>query len=185
MTSELYVRAPPKGNQILRCTIDTHRSAILGYIAVTIAHGRPVRFWAKASLFRIPLIRNILASSGALPVHRKRNIKFGSSGFSHTTDSRVHDTLFEETVVSLGHGEVIGLFPEGTSYTHPHIPPLKPGAARVALEYASRQFGLQTSKDDSSDLRSGGEQLKVVPVGIVYTDKMQFRSRVSPPHLPR
>ncbi|KAK7692013.1 hypothetical protein QCA50_005418 [Cerrena zonata] len=150
-----------------------HNEAVdIGALAVTIPHGRVVRFWAKASLFRIPLIGNILTSSGALPVHRKRKVNDGDNNSVH-----VYDSLFGETVASLGLGEVIGVFPEGTSYTHPHIPPLRPGAARVALEFSSWQAG-QSHNASKSEGHFSEQQLKIVPVGIVYNEKMQFRSRV-------
>ena len=92
-------------------------------IAVTMPHGRPVRFWAKAALFNIPVIRDIVTSSGALPVHR--------SPFPSNMDTQpklsnraemygdTHNILFDATLASLTAGQVIGLFPKG-----PHIPTL-------------------------------------------------------------
>ena len=65
---------------------------------------------------------------------------------------------------------VVGVFPEGTSYTEPCIIQVKEGAAWVALEY-------------SRWLRESGDQdglpIKIIPVGIAYTDKTQYLSRVS------
>lgn len=65
---------------------------------------------------------------------------------------------------------VVGVFPEGTSYTEPCIMQVKEGAAWVALEYCRwmRESGGQN-----------GQPIKIIPVGIAYTDKTQYLSRVS------
>jgi hypothetical protein len=65
---------------------------------------------------------------------------------------------------------VVGVFPEGTSYTEPHIIQVKEGAAWVALEYAR---WMRENAD------SDGQPIKIIPVGIAYTDKTQYLSRVS------
>jgi hypothetical protein len=64
---------------------------------------------------------------------------------------------------------VIGIFPEGTSYTEPCIVQVKEGAAWVALEY-SRWMRERGDRD--------GQTIKIIPVGIAYTDKTQYLSRV-------
>jgi glycerol-3-phosphate O-acyltransferase/dihydroxyacetone phosphate acyltransferase len=84
---------------------------------------------------------------------------------------------------------VIGVFPEGTSYTLPSIIQVLPGAAWAAVEYVR-----QARRDKLEGMKSGKERLvylkgvgrhgemtglEIVPVGIVYEDKKQFMSRVS------
>ena len=78
--------------------------------------------------------------------------------------------MFRDTFKALEQGEVIGVFPEGTSYTEPGIAQVKDGASRAALEYM-RWLG-ERGKDKQ------GEKLQIIPVGIVYTDKSQYQSRV-------
>lgn len=65
---------------------------------------------------------------------------------------------------------VVGVFPEGTSYTEPCIIQVKEGAAWVALEY-SRWLRESGDRD--------GQPIKIIPVGIAYTNKTQYLSRVS------
>jgi glycerol-3-phosphate O-acyltransferase/dihydroxyacetone phosphate acyltransferase len=65
---------------------------------------------------------------------------------------------------------VVGVFPEGTSYTEPCIMQVKEGAAWVALEY---------SRWMRENADSDGQPIKMIPVGIAYTDKTQYLSRVS------
>ena len=66
---------------------------------------------------------------------------------------------------------VVGVFPEGTSYTEPCIMQVKEGAAWVALEYCR----WMRENPESGD----GQPIKIIPVGIAYTDKTQYLSRVS------
>jgi len=64
----------------------------------------------------------------------------------------------------------VGVFLEGTSYTEPCIIQVKEGAAWVALEY---------SRWMRENADSDGQPIKIIPVGIAYTDKTQYLSRVS------
>jgi len=105
---------------------------------------------------------------------------------SRTSSSSGNDTLFLATSRALaglrprGRGplnrlvgifpdRVVGVFPEGTSYTEPCIMQVKEGAAWVALEY---------SRWMRENADSDGQPIKIVPVGIAYTDKTQYLSRV-------
>ena len=143
--------------------------------AVTIPHRRPVCFWAKSTLFKNPVVGAILRSSGSIPVARNPNAAPAPAGDAPTakgSHTNVHDALFRETFRALERGEVIGVFPEGTSYTEPGIAQVKEGAGRAALEYvrwAREKWGGQRD----------GKRLKIVPVGIVYTDRSQYQSGVS------
>ena len=66
---------------------------------------------------------------------------------------------------------VVGLFPEGTSYTEPRIVQVKEGAAWAALEYCR----WMRENADGAD----GRPIKIIPVGMAHTDKTQYLSRVS------
>ena len=140
-------------------------------------------FWAKASLFKNPIARAILSSSGSIPVQRHEGLNNtngsgnNANGYGGISDSSAKDThfsLFRETFRALDAGEVIGLFPEGTSYTEPQIVQVKDGAAWSALEYSRWQLQL-----DPNGKENGAKKLVVIPVGVVYGDKARFQSRVS------
>lgn len=115
-------------------------------------------------MFRNPLAAQVLLSSGAIPVYRNPN----SSPPSHDKKPTA-GSLFDSSSAALARGDVLGVFPEGTSYTEPRIVQVKDGAARAALEYV--KYVRATSARVTSDL-------VIVPVGIVYTDKSQYQSRV-------
>lgn len=103
-----------------------------------------------------------------------------------TSRSSGNDTLFLATsralaglrprggllnqLVGMFPDRVVGVFPEGTSYTEPCIMQVKEGAALVALEY---------SRWMRENADSDGQPIKLIPVGIAYTDKTQYLSRVS------
>ncbi len=70
--------------------------------------------------------------------------------------------MFEESYNTLQKGEVLFLFPEGTSTTSPTLLDIKPGTARLAL-------GL---------LQKTGIKCPIVPVGLNYTQKDKLRSQV-------
>lgn len=110
------------------------------------------------------------ATAGSIPVARAPN-----EGRKHTltrgdrdkpravSGGEVQEALFNATYEELARGGALGVFPEGTSYTMPRIIQVKEGAARAALGFA-RRFP--------------DKILSLVPVGITYTDKSKYRSRV-------
>ena len=118
-------------------------------------------------MFKNPLVRAVLLSSGSIPVARNPN---STPVPAEVGQSSVNEALFRDTFAALERGEAIGVFPEGTSYTEPSIAQVKDGASRAALEYV--RWARET--------RGGqGKRLQIVPVGIVWTDKTQFQSKVS------
>ncbi|TFK67208.1 hypothetical protein BDN72DRAFT_843378 [Pluteus cervinus] len=146
-------------------------------LAATMPHRRHLSFWAKSTMFANPIAGAILSSSGAIPVKRNPNTNNGgsttspsdSSGGSSTPPSTSSQaSLFLETSKALARGEVIGVFPEGTSYTEPGIVQMMSGAAWAAVDYAK---WIEEGNGREMDL-------VIVPVGIVYTDKSRYLSRI-------
>lgn len=111
--------------------------------------------WFTASLYKNPIVREILLSSGNIPVDRK---------------SKDRQILFKGTFEALSKGSAVALFPEGTSYTEPKIMQVKDGAAWSALEF------LRWVKDHPD--QAPAEEIRVVPAAIVYTNKSKYRSSV-------
>ena len=152
-----------------------------------VPHRRQISFWAKANSFKNPILRFILVSSGAIPVHgNPNNMRDASISGVGTLRGSGNDTLFLATsralagrrprggllnrLVGMFPDRVVGVFPEGTSYTEPCIIQVKEGAAWVALEYSR---WMRENPD------SDGRLIKIIPVGIAYTDKTQYLSRVN------
>ncbi|OIV36699.1 1-acyl-sn-glycerol-3-phosphate acyltransferase [Mangrovactinospora gilvigrisea] len=104
-------------------TVVNHHSALDPF---TYAHfqyntGRPARFLAKESLFRIPVAGWFMRHMGQIPVYRN------STDAAHA---------FSEAVEAVRAGECVAIYPEGTLTRDPDLWPMtgKSGAARVALE---------------------------------------------------
>lgn len=106
---------------------------------------RVMYFFANASLFRWPLIGPLLKILFTLPVERPQD----------TGGKRINNTdNFQHAIRHLLRGGCLYVAPEGVSVRAWHIQKLKTGTARIALE-AARQL-------------PEGQQLHILPVGIVY-----------------
>jgi 1-acyl-sn-glycerol-3-phosphate acyltransferase len=89
-------------------------------VAFCVCHGRMPRFLAKAELWRIPLVRSVMAGGGHIPVQR--------------ASIRAADA-YKEAIAALRRGEVVVFFPEGTFTADPDGWPMKAknGIGRIAL----------------------------------------------------
>ncbi|OZJ04246.1 hypothetical protein BZG36_02480 [Bifiguratus adelaidae] len=92
-----------------------------GMLIVTFPHRRIPHFWAMKKFFDVPVLGWIFRSAGVVPVDTK---------------TKQNAALFQSTFEVLQRGGVVALFPEGTSYTEPHLLPLKDGLAWAAYEFA-------------------------------------------------
>lgn len=83
-------------------------------------HGVVPRILAKASLFRVPVLRRVLRATGQIPVHRA-TAEAGSS--------------LRAAAAAIEAGECVSIFPEGTLTREPNMWPMagKTGVARLAL----------------------------------------------------
>ena len=130
-----------------------HPSGLIDPALIFAALPRHATFLAKAPLFEVPIVRVLVKAWEALPVHRRVD----TNGIVVAGDN---DETFEKCFAILRQGHALALFPEGVSHDAPQLLPLKTGAARIALGAA----------DDSA------ARVQIVPVGIYYTSKTQFRS---------
>jgi 1-acyl-sn-glycerol-3-phosphate acyltransferase len=105
-------RIPAAGPVLL---VANHESMIDPWI-LGLATRRPVRYMAKAELFEYPVLRTLMRAFGTFPVERG------------TGD---HSALGRAAAL-LDDGEVLGIFPQGTSLPHRNRPWHR-GAARIAL----------------------------------------------------
>ena len=77
--------------------------------------GRMIRYLAKGSVFRMPVVGPLMGAMGHIPVDRGS----GSSAYRHADDV-------------LARGELVGFFPEGTISRAWMLKPFKRGAAALA-----------------------------------------------------
>ena len=139
---------PHRGPVLL---VANHPNSLLDPAIVALAARRPVRFLAKAPLFKDPLVGFLVRGAGSIPVYRKSD-----------DPSQVgrNEEMFRAVHQALAGGAAVGIFPEGLSHSDPSLAPLKTGAARIAL----------------GTLAAHGIRVPIVPIGSVFRDKNVFRS---------
>ncbi|KAL1917200.1 uncharacterized protein VTP21DRAFT_4856 [Calcarisporiella thermophila] len=140
----------------------THSNMIVdpAVIACTLPHGRKVHMWAKDSLFRNKILGGIIRNGGVVPVDR-------------TTKN--NQLLFRSTFEVLALGEMVCVFPEGTSSTLPSMLEFKDGISWAALEYI-KYLKENTPQDITSSYQY--KPAVIVPVCITYPQKSKYRSVV-------
>jgi glycerol-3-phosphate O-acyltransferase/dihydroxyacetone phosphate acyltransferase len=131
--------------------IGNHNHSLVDPAAMVIAAGRPVRFLAKYPLFLMPSIAWLVKGVGAVPVYRIQDVpeKMGEN-----VDS------FRDAHHALGAGDIVGIYPEGTSHLGRQLVPLKTGAARIALGGAAKL----------------AHPFPIIPVGLIIPDRVTVRS---------
>lgn len=131
--------------------VANHFNALLDAVLVMYALRGLPRFVAKAALWRSRGARPLLWLAGMVPVERSQD--GGDTGRNRTT--------FDACARVLAQGGTVGLFPEGGLAATPALGQVRSGAARIAL----------------SARAAGAEGLLIVPIGLVYEDKLALRSR--------
>lgn len=131
--------------------VANHFNALLDPVLVMHALGLLPRFVAKASLWRPVWARPLLWLAGMVPVHRPQ--EGNPSASNHATFASCHEHL--------ARGRAVALFPEGGLSRVPMLRPVRTGAARIALGARN----------------AGAEDLTILPVGLLYEDKVALRSR--------
>ncbi len=139
---------PPDGPTILAAS---HLNGFVDPVVLVARGGRLPRFLAKATLWDNPAAKTALGFARVIPVHR---------AVDGSTDANT--AMFASAVDALAEGGTLAIFAEGTTHDDPTIRPLRTGVARIALQAAG----------------GGIEQVRVVPIGITYEDKVALRGRV-------
>ncbi len=132
--------------------VANHFNGFADPVLVVSALGRLPRFLAKATLWKVVLVRPLLAFAGVIPIHRQVD---GGAGAANRR-------AFEDAEADLRDGGTVAVFPEGTTHDIPRLAPIRTGAARIAL--GAKAHGVR--------------DLQIVPVGLWFEDKVALRSRV-------
>lgn len=108
---------------------------------------------AKSTLFKLPVLRSILAIAEAVPVTRRKDQPDKAAGDN--------DKVFDHVARHLHDGGNILIFPEGVSHDEAHVLPLKSGAARMLSLARAR----------------GARGLTLQAVALDFDARERFRSR--------
>jgi len=145
-------RAPLAGPVLF---VANHPGSLTDALLIGVSVDRPVNFVATVRLFRSKPVAWLLSRCGVIPINRKQDDPTKMATVAHT---------FASCFAVLEAGGAVGLFPEGISYDDSRLKEVKTGAARLAL-------GLEAE-------HGGRLGLRIVPVGLTYSAKERFRSRV-------
>ena len=140
---------PAKGPLVI-CA--NHVNALVDAVVVQAFNERTVHPIARSGLFNQPLLKIVLSLVQAVPVYRAQD-----------NDGKPLDNLdmFAACYERLQAGGCLLIFPEGQSHSDPRLREFKTGAARLVL-----------------GAREQGIQVQLLPVGLNFSAKGKFRSRV-------
>jgi creatinine amidohydrolase/Fe(II)-dependent formamide hydrolase-like protein len=113
-----------------------------------------VHYLATAALFRNPLVARFLTACGAIPVYRKQD---DPDKMDRNADA------FAACFRALERGDLVGIYPEGTTHSESRVRRIKTGASRIALDYQAA---------------GRGAPLTLIPVGITFEARKAFRGHV-------
>lgn len=139
----------PQTGPVLLCA--NHANSLLDPVLLGIVAVRPVRFLAKAPLFERPVMGPLMRALGMIPAFR-------GSDDSRQVRRNIESLDVGADVLAAGHA--LGIFPEGKSTDQVHLEMVRSGAARMAVRAEEK----------------GAQGLTIVPIGITYQRKDQFRS---------
>ena len=145
----------PRAGPVLLCV--NHPNNLIDSLIVSAVVERKVHYLATAALFRNALLGKFLKACGAIPVYRRQD---------DPDKMDKNAGAFEATVATLARGELVAIYPEGTTHSESRIQRIKTGAARIALDYESRRAG------------GLGEVLTLIPTGLTFEARKSFGGRV-------
>lgn len=149
----------PSGVPML--VVANHPNALLDPMLVATTMPRRLTFTGKATLFDKPLLPVFLRHVGVVPLRRASD-EAARRAAGGAADPRRNIEAFKAIVAALAARNAVLIFPEGKSHDEPGMSPLKTGTARIALQA----------------IDAGVLDLVVLPVGLVFENKAEPRSRV-------
>lgn len=141
---------PKRGNVIFT---PNHQNALMDALAMHFNIKRRLIFVARADIFEKKPIAAFLYFIKILPIYRIRD---GIDSLERNKE------IFAKTVDVLEAGNGLAILPEGNHGGKRRLRPLKKGFARIAFQ--------------TEEANNFGMDLKIVPVGIDYSDYESYRS---------
>jgi 1-acyl-sn-glycerol-3-phosphate acyltransferase len=102
-----------------------HHNGMVDPTLLIVSSPRQLRFIAKATLFKIPVLSFFMRGMKTIPAHRAQD-----AGGQKQDNSALYGAVKE----ALAAGGAVALFPEGKSHDDPALAEFKFGAAKMALE---------------------------------------------------
>jgi 1-acyl-sn-glycerol-3-phosphate acyltransferase len=146
-----HLERVPADGPVLLCI--NHPNNLIDSLLVGAVLPRKVHYMATATLFRHPLMARFLRAVGAIPVYRRQD---DPDQMDRNADA------FAAAHAAFDAGQVVAIYPEGTTHSETRVQRIKTGAARLALGYEARN----------------PQALALVPVGLTFEARKAFRARV-------
>jgi 1-acyl-sn-glycerol-3-phosphate acyltransferase len=135
--------------------VANHPNTFMDPIVIALLLRQQVYFIAKSTVFNSPLKKWLLHRMNLIPVQRREDMP----------DQAINnEETFRASTEALAARKTLLIFPEGNSFNERRLRKVKTGAARMAL-------GALANTDAAADL-------KILPVGLNYSDPTRFRSDV-------
>ena len=173
-------RVPLRG-PVLLCI--NHPNNLIDSLLVSVVLSRPVHYLASASIFRGAFLARFLARAGVIPVYRHQDDAGRADRPGQPGPADRNAEMFAACHQALRAGQVIAMYPEGTTHSEERIQRIKTGAARIALDYyqcgagpypaSAHQLPLGPSEEDAPQ-----PPLALIPVGLSFERRKAFRGRV-------
>ena len=143
---------PDQGPLLL---VANHPNTFMDPIVIASLLRQQVYFIAKSTVFNSPFKKWLLHRMNLIPVHRREDMP----------DQAINnEETFRASTEALAARKTLLIFPEGNSFNERRLRKVKTGAARMAL-------GAVAHAGATADL-------KILPVGLNYSDPTRFRSDV-------
>ena len=115
---KIEIRTPENEPEKAGFIICANHSSLWDPIIMGATLKNPIKYMAKAELFKIPLLKQLITAFGAFPVNRKSNDL----------------SSIKNTIKILEGGDNVGIYPQGhrVRYVNPSSSPIKSGAAMIA-----------------------------------------------------
>ncbi len=137
--------------------VSNHPNTFMDPLIVASITNKRIGFVGNAGIFTNKLLASILRYFHVIPIYRKKDVLPGEKPDNNEAFYRCHQYLSE--------GNMLLIFPEGSSYYELKLREIKTGAARIALSYEA--------------LKNFKGKLRILPVTLDYSDSIQFRSMIS------
>lgn len=132
-----------------------HQNALMDALAVIATFNSELIFLARADIFKKKAIEKILTFLKILPIYRIRD---GKESLEN------NNAIFQKTIDVLKNKNGLVILPEGTHGDQRKLKTLKKGISRIAFE--------------AEETNNFNLNIKIVPVGLDWTNYINFRSRL-------
>jgi len=132
-----------------------HQNALMDALAVLATLNAEPIFLARADIFKKKTIEKILTFLRILPIYRIRD---GKESLEN------NNAVFQKTIDILKNKNGLVILPEGTHGDQRKLKTLKKGISRIAFE--------------AEEANNFNLNIKIVPVGLDWTNYINFRSRL-------